>query len=533
MGTISLTLPSDGQTIDASDVNNPLNTLLNEFNGNIDDNNIKSAANISGTKLLVSSMPANKLDSNGQGGWVTGILPAVLSVTENGNRSADITFASTVANILTPGMRIRTTRTVAAPTYMGGAFNGTNHYFTKVTPTSTLSTVTSAWTMMAHVEPTAYAQSVIMGRADNTLANGFILRIEADGRIAAVHFSGGIGNYKVCTSYQSLPLNKKSHVAATYDGAGSYLIYLDGVLIPSATVGVGTNPASAGTGGDFSIGRPGAYNAQYWTGYISGCGVFNAVLSAATIRSYKNQVLSGSETNCIGAWSLNNTGVNQQAAGTNDLTATNSVSYTVRSPYATNANGNAGGSLDYAIVTNVSTTVATVQYPEGCAIPTSGGISAVDYSGVKAPFGMPMQRGRWQIITVFASSLLGAFGAINNWTSLTGYTGTSIPVGSWRLGYQFSAALTSTVAGTRGGYVVLTTATPTNAFYGYDLATRIYSNASASTAIWPIYKDTYVELSSATTYIPYFSIDSASGSETFSINGAQGINYIFADLATL
>lgn len=42
MATVSTTLPSDGQTIDASDVNTPINAILSEFNGNIDDNNIKT-----------------------------------------------------------------------------------------------------------------------------------------------------------------------------------------------------------------------------------------------------------------------------------------------------------------------------------------------------------------------------------------------------------------------------------------------------------------------------------------------------------
>ena len=51
MGTISLTLPSDGTTIDAADVNTPFNTISTVINGNIDDDNIKAAANIAGSKL--------------------------------------------------------------------------------------------------------------------------------------------------------------------------------------------------------------------------------------------------------------------------------------------------------------------------------------------------------------------------------------------------------------------------------------------------------------------------------------------------
>lgn len=40
MATISITTPSDGQTIDASDVATPLNTIVTEINGNLDSNNI-------------------------------------------------------------------------------------------------------------------------------------------------------------------------------------------------------------------------------------------------------------------------------------------------------------------------------------------------------------------------------------------------------------------------------------------------------------------------------------------------------------
>jgi len=362
--------------------------------------------------------------------WTTGVLPAVSSVTENGNRSASITFASIVASILTPGMRIRTSRTVAAPTYMGGAFNGTNHYFTKVTATSTLSTVTDNFTFMCFAEPTSYQQGSIAVRSDAAANNSIFLRMESDGRVTFGITSGGAANTRTISTYQSLPLNKKTHVAASW-ATGTVVIYFDGISVPVAAASTGgTAPTTAGTGGDFSIGRFGAANSQYFAGYLSGCGVFNAVLSAATIRSYKNQVLSGSETNCIGAWSLNNTGVNQQAAGTNDLTATNSVGYTTRSPYTTDANGVPAGTYDYAIVTKVATTVATVQYPEGGAIPTSGGISTVDYSGVKAPFGMPTEKGRWDVQLVHKASNVQA--AVTTGTVYNpGGVNINTPIGAW------------------------------------------------------------------------------------------------------
>lgn len=445
------------------------NRLIDGLLTSIDQDGTLKAGAVDNTAVLADSIVtraklATALTSEINTDWKAGLLPAVSSVTENGNRSADITFASTVASILTPGMRIRTSRTVAAPTYMGGAFNGTNHYFTKTTPTSTLSTVANNITLMAHVEPTTYTSGgVIMGRADSTPNNGFGLSMESTGQIRLTIYNGGGANYRYVQTYQSVPLNKKTHVAATF-ASGTILIYLDGVSVPvTAAVTGGTAPTTIGTGGDFSIGRLGAFTTNgYWNGgYISGCGVFDAVLSAATILSYKNQALTGAETNCIGAWSLNNTGVNQQAAGTNDLTATNSVGYTARSPYTTDANGTASGTYDWAIVTKVATTVATVQYPEGCAIPTSGGISTVDYSGSNA-FGFPKEEDRWELLYINKSQASHTSPTSAVWYSLTaatvqGSAYLTVPVGKWILGYDGTFQLNAT-AGALNIFATLSTA---------------------------------------------------------------------------
>lgn len=44
MGTISVSLPSDGQTVDAADYNTPINTIVTVINGNLDVNNMADAA---------------------------------------------------------------------------------------------------------------------------------------------------------------------------------------------------------------------------------------------------------------------------------------------------------------------------------------------------------------------------------------------------------------------------------------------------------------------------------------------------------
>lgn len=43
MGTISVSLPSDGQTIDAADYNVPINTIVSEINGGLDSDNIAAS----------------------------------------------------------------------------------------------------------------------------------------------------------------------------------------------------------------------------------------------------------------------------------------------------------------------------------------------------------------------------------------------------------------------------------------------------------------------------------------------------------
>ncbi len=62
MGTISVSLPSDGETIEVADYNTPINTIVNEINGKLNNANIASDAAIAGSKLADTSINATKLD---------------------------------------------------------------------------------------------------------------------------------------------------------------------------------------------------------------------------------------------------------------------------------------------------------------------------------------------------------------------------------------------------------------------------------------------------------------------------------------
>lgn len=70
MANISVSLPSDGETIDAADYNTPINTIVNEINGNLDNSNIDSAAAISGSKLADDAVTATKINFGGSGSGV-------------------------------------------------------------------------------------------------------------------------------------------------------------------------------------------------------------------------------------------------------------------------------------------------------------------------------------------------------------------------------------------------------------------------------------------------------------------------------
>lgn len=56
MGTINVSLPTDGSTADVADYNTPINTIVDEINGGLDNTNIDAAAAIAGSKLADNSI---------------------------------------------------------------------------------------------------------------------------------------------------------------------------------------------------------------------------------------------------------------------------------------------------------------------------------------------------------------------------------------------------------------------------------------------------------------------------------------------
>lgn len=430
-----------GDTVDLSYTSGYGEDLYSALSTHLDQDGTLKADSVDVTAVIKDAVitPA-KLTSRARLGWFDSELPAVSSVTHNGNRSYTVAFASTVASILSEGMRLEFTKTVAGNGYMGGAFNGSSHYFTKTSPSGTLGTVTNNFTIEAVVQPTAYQNGTIAARADAAGNNTITFKMTASGQIECGVQNAGAANYRSLYSYQSLPLNKKTHVAASWTG-GTVVIYFDGVSVPVAAAATGgTAPTTAGTGGDFSIGRKGASATEYFPGYISNVAVFNAVLSAATIREHATYKLTGSETNCIGAWSLDNT-ANDQNSAANNLTATGGVGYTAMTPHGQLESG-VQTTKAVGLVMSVSGTDVVVQTPEGVTIPTTGGITSVSYSTQANPFGWVANDDRWAVDSQYYSAItVKASPTVSTWYN--GRHQISVPTGSWSGEYSSYVSITS------------------------------------------------------------------------------------------
>ncbi len=376
----------------------------------------------------------NKLGASD--GWVSNVLAAPNTITNNGNRSYDLVFNSTdLTDTLSEGMRLRTTRTVSAPTQCADLEASSSQYFSKSSPTGM--TFTDDFVVSAWVKLESYARGVIASRWNGT--SGWVVEILADGRVQTVGYNASASNYSLSQSYQSVPLNKWVHIASQLDMSAftattttSYVM-IDGVNVPAAVVRAGTNPTALVQAGNLEIGSNNGGLLPF-DGKLAQVAVFGAKVTQATMQGYYSQGLSGSETNLVCAYSLAND-ITDLSANNNDLTANGGALATnVDSPF-----GNyLGGTLDYAIITKKAfstNTTLTVQVPEGCTIPTSGGVSAVAYSTQKAPYGMPVSRGRWRVQAIQMTQQNSGSVATGTVTNVGSYQ-LNTPVGDGIIGYE-------------------------------------------------------------------------------------------------
>ena len=430
-------------------------------------------------------------------GW-TPVTQTVSSAAYNGNRSYTLTMSADVSATLSPGMRIKTTRTVTAPTQCT-SLNGTTQYYNKTSPAGM--TFTNNFTVMAWVKLTSYptARSGIMTRFNGT--TGWLMTCETNGTVS-IQGIAATANEQY-TTYQSLPLNKWVHVAMTLDMNGNAgTAYIDGVLVPG--VYAQNTPGTALTqAGNLEIG---SYNgANFFPGKIAQAAVFSAIITAATIRSYSSQTLSGAETSLISAYSFNGVITDLNATNANNLTAQGSaVATNADSPFGQDSNGVTAGTTDYALVMKVATTVATIQVPEGCTIPTSGGVSAVAYSTATSPFGFTLDKDRWAV-ECLVYTIISTSGTTINTVYNPGGINLTRPVGSWIVRGSLQWNQTSSVGTTSDTYCGLSLS-PTVFIAGLTDASHRQYSTGYSTSPLVLFKSNHAIPSSGSAVANFYAL---------------------------
>lgn len=415
MGTVSLTLPSDGQTIDASDVNNPLNTLAAEINGQLDNSNIKTGAAIDRSKI------AGFTD-----GWESlGYAPT--TITALGNRSYTVVIPSVDTTTATsPGQRLKLPRTVTAPTQCADLESGSSQYFSKTSPAGM--TFTDDFTVSAWVKLESYKDAGIVERYNGTSGWGF--RVNANGTVMLYGNNAGGSNNSYVTSYQSLPLNKWVHVAAQLDMSAftattttSYIM-IDGKDVPAYVTRGGTNPTALVQAGNLEVGASNS-GTTLFDGKIAQVAIYSAKVLQATILASMNQTITGSETSLVSGYTFNNS-INDLSANANNLTAQGSaVATNPDTPFTNPVTGTSvtAGTTNYGIImaqTFSTNTTYTIQIPEGETLPTTGGIGTVSYSTQKTPYGFPVYNEKLVAeVLLVANSTVTSTGAATDIPGLT------------------------------------------------------------------------------------------------------------------
>ena len=439
MGLLSLTLPADGETIDASDVNGPFNAIASLLNGQLDDTNFLS---ISGSKISANTIPYTALTTAAVTAltkdWKDLAIPT--SVVYNGQGSYTATFSTDQSSIVYPGTRLRTTRTVAAPT-QSTLLNGTSQFWNNTSPTKL--TFTDDFVVSAWVKLTSYINSypLIMSRTNST--SGWEFGLNPNGQVYLQGNNAGSGNASTILSNQSLPLNKWVHVTAQLDMSAfsatpttSYIMF-DGVDIVSVVSRSGTNPTTLIQAGNLVVGSRNTGIDNFFPGKIAQAAVFGTKQTQAAMRGYMSQGLVGTETSLLVAYAFNGSG-NDLVATPHNLTAQGgAVATNADGPFGGQGDGTISATVDYAVVMVTTPTTITWQTPEGSKTPTSGGITSIAYSGLDVPYNFPVAFGKWQIITLYNMALIQSSPTTNTTYNIAGAQ-LLVPVGSYNLKYKGS-----------------------------------------------------------------------------------------------
>lgn len=401
-------------------------------------------ANQDGTLKTSTVQDALGVTTLPSGGWDvlnSGTAPTVGTGATLGNRSFDLTFASVdLSSTLSPGMRIKLDRNTTPSTQCADFESSSSQYASKSSPTGI--TFTDDFTCEAWVKLESYVQGGIVTRRDSSTA-GWSLALGDSGQIIIGSLRIASNN-RFVTSYQSIPLGKWVHIAATMNNStNTHTIYIDGVSVPFSVSTNGTITALV-QAGDVAIGRRDA-SGYYFDGEISDVRVWSAIRTQTEIQDNMYQALVGNETGLVGYWKLNGD-FTDETSNSNDLTASGGV-------VATTAD-NPFNATEYGVITSVSystNTTVNVFCPEGYGIPNET-LTNPFYSTQSVPFGFPKDK-------PFALYTLGASDQTlgSGYGSLT-YTIVLSP-GTWELYFSAYCSISAASNLTQGWDIGLSTST--------------------------------------------------------------------------
>jgi hypothetical protein len=351
--------------------------------------------------------------------WVPfSVVPTVTA--NNGQREHQLTFAGVdYTGTISPGTKLKIPRTSTVPTQSAQFVAASSQYASKASPTGI--TFTSDFTCEAWIYlvsyPTGTNFSTIISKTDGS-TGGFNLLINSSGQVR--QYYGASSAFTDFISYQSIPLNKWTHVAVAATVAGKTAgLYIDGVSVPysqSATAATTLTQVAS----NLSIGAQNTGAAgSLFNGQIAHARIWSVARTAQNIRDNANKSMTGSETGLVGSWSLNGD-FTDKTANANTLTASGGAIAT----YADNP----WKATEYAIVTAISyagsNTVATI-FSGSNAIPNET-LGTTSYSSARSPYGFPASRAKWSIIIYFTNFTASAVSG--TWTSpITLVT----PTGDW------------------------------------------------------------------------------------------------------
>jgi hypothetical protein len=449
----------------------------------------------------------------------TGYAPG--TVTYNGNRSYQLIFSNTdLTGFLSNGMRLKLTRTTPPPTQCTDLEASSSQYWSKTSPAGI--SFTTTFTCSAWVKLESYgAIGGIIARRNGT-TEGWSLNIDASGSVVIIGQRIAANN-KSITSYQSIPLNKWVHVAACLDmtvgDTSAQKIWIDGVEVPRSYSLNGTATALVQGTTALVVGARTSAGGDPFDGKIAQASVHSACLSDAQIKAMASQTISSSTPSIVSGFTMNGVATDV-TANANDLTAVASAGYSTDSPM---------NATEYGIITANSfstNTTLTVQVPEGYAIPTSGGVSAVAYSTQDVPYGFPRDKGKWRVSLPWKSATATTSNATFGSFSSGGFALT-VPIGAWNIGWCGNLSSSSTTL--LGWNLSPTALTGLSVTAGFAISRRAALLVSSAAANYQQNVNISIPeaLSAATTYVMYTVGATANGT----LEGTASNCEVYADLS--